>query len=46
VIGLRELSYFTTGAAALWLKTAWSLSALVPTKEEADEAYKKMKKSD
>lgn len=43
VIGLKELSYFTTGAAALWLKTAWNLSNLVPTREEADEAYKKMK---
>lgn len=44
VIGLKELSYFTTGAATLWLKTAWSLSTLVPTREEADEAYKQMKK--
>ena len=46
VIGLKELSYFTTGAAALWLKMAWSLSNAVPTREEADEAYKKMKKRD
>ncbi|KAL7502869.1 hypothetical protein ACHAWX_000542 [Stephanocyclus meneghinianus] len=44
VIGLRELSYFTTGAAALWMGTAWRLSNLVPTRKEAEEAYKKMKK--
>jgi ATP/ADP translocase len=44
-IGLKELSYFTTCAAALWLKTAWSLSNLVPTRAEADEAYNAMKKS-
>jgi ATP/ADP translocase len=46
VIGLRELSYFTTGAATLWMGTAWRLSNLVPTREEAEEAYKKMKKID
>jgi len=43
-VGLRELSYFTTGAAGLWLGTAWRLSTLVPTRAEAEEAYKKMKK--
>mmetsp|Transcript_2250 Transcript_2250/g.3325 ORF Transcript_2250/g.3325 Transcript_2250/m.3325 type:complete len:602 (+) Transcript_2250:91-1896(+) len=44
-IGLRELSYFTTGAASVWLVAAWKLSALVPTRAEAEEAYEKMKKS-
>lgn len=43
-VGLRELSYFTTGAAGLWLGTAWNLSNLVPTRAEAEEAYDKMKK--
>jgi len=43
-VGLRELSYFTTGAAGLWLGTAWRLSALVPTRAQAEEAYAKMKK--
>lgn len=43
-IGLRELSYFTTGAATLWFGTAWRLSTLVPTRAEAEEAYQKMKK--
>jgi len=42
--GLRELSYFTTAAAALWLGTAWRLSNFVPTRAEAEEAYKTMKK--
>eukprot|EP00985_Skeletonema_marinoi_P014983 scaffold7649_cov154-Skeletonema_marinoi.AAC.12 len=44
-IGLRELSYFTNGAASVWLVAAWKLSALVPTRAEAEEAYEKMKKS-
>ena len=43
-MGLRELSYFTTGAAGMWLGTAWRLSTLVPTRAQAEEAYKKMKK--
>lgn len=43
-VGLRELSYFTTGAASVWLVAAWRLSALVPTRAEAEEAYEKMKK--
>ncbi|KAL3788349.1 hypothetical protein ACHAW5_010554 [Stephanodiscus triporus] len=43
-MGVRELSYFATGAAGLWLCAAWRLSNLVPTKEEAEEAYRKMKK--
>jgi ATP/ADP translocase len=43
-MGPRELSYFTTGAAGLWLGTAWRLSALVPTRAQAEEAYVKMKK--
>lgn len=43
-MGLRELSYFTTGAASIWLGAAWKLSALVPTRAEAEEAYEKMKK--
>lgn len=43
-MGLRELSYFTTGAAGMWLGTAWRLGNLVPTRKEADEAYEKMKK--
>ena len=43
-IGLREQSYFTTGAATLWFGTAWRLSTLVPTRAEAEEAYQKMKK--
>lgn len=43
-MGLQELSYFTTGAAGLWLGMAWRLSNLVPTRAEAEEAYEKMKK--
>lgn len=43
-MGLRELSYFTTGAAGMWLGTAWKLSNLVPTRAQAEEAYEKMKK--
>jgi len=43
-MGLRELSYFTTGAAGVWLGTAWRLSNLVPTRAQAEEAYEKMKK--
>ena len=43
-MGLRELSYFTTGAAGAWLGTAWKLSTLVPTRAEAEETYNKMKK--
>lgn len=46
VVGLRELSYLTTGAAGLWLSAAWRLSNLVPTRAQAEEAYKKMKKKD
>mmetsp|Transcript_2435 Transcript_2435/g.4552 ORF Transcript_2435/g.4552 Transcript_2435/m.4552 type:complete len:376 (-) Transcript_2435:42-1169(-) len=42
-VGPRELSYFTTGAAGLWLGTAWRLGNLVPTRAQAEEAYKKMK---
>jgi ATP/ADP translocase len=42
-VGLRELSYLTTGAAGVWLGAAWRLSNLVPTREQAEEAYKKMK---
>jgi ATP/ADP translocase len=45
-VGLRELSYLTTGAATLWLGAAWRLSNLVPTREQAEEAYKKMKKKE
>ena len=44
-IGLRELSYVTTGAASVWLAAAWKLSALVPSRAEAEEAYNKMKES-
>lgn len=43
-MGLRDLSYFTTGAAGMWLGTAWRLSNLVPTRAQAEEAYEKMKK--
>ena len=43
-VGLRELSYFSTGAAGLWLTTAWKLSNLVPTRAEAEINYAKMKK--
>ncbi len=42
-VGLRELSYLTTGAAGVWLGAVWRLSNLVPTREQAEEAYKKMK---
>jgi ATP/ADP translocase len=45
-VGLRELSYLTTGAAGVWLGAAWRLSNLVPTREQAEEAYKQMKKKD
>ena len=43
-MGLREFSYFSTGAAGLWLTTAWRLSNLVPTRAEAEINYAKMKK--
>lgn len=44
-MGVRELSNFATGAAGMWLVAAWRLSNLVPTKDEAEEAYREMKKS-
>ncbi len=43
-MGVRGLSHFATAAAGLWLVAAWRLSNLVPTKEEAEEAYREMKK--
>ena len=44
-MGVRGLSHFATAAAGLWLVAAWRLSNLVPTKEEAEEAYREMKKT-
>ena len=44
-MGVRGLSHFATAATGLWLVAAWRLSNLVPTKEEAEEAYRKMKKT-
>lgn len=44
-MGVKELSYFATGAAGMWLVAAWRLSNLVPTKDEAEEAYREMKKA-
>lgn len=43
-VGLRGLARGATGAAGLWLGTAWRLGALVPTRAEAEAAYDKMKK--
>mmetsp|Transcript_15440 Transcript_15440/g.25711 ORF Transcript_15440/g.25711 Transcript_15440/m.25711 type:complete len:102 (+) Transcript_15440:293-598(+) len=37
--GLQELSMLSTGASLLWLKAAWNLSDLVPTRKEASDQY-------
>lgn len=36
---LQQLSILSDVAALLWVKTAWDLSALVPTRKEAQDAY-------
>ena len=41
--GLQQLSILSSGVSLLWLGTAWRLSNLVPTRAEAEEAYKKEK---
>jgi ATP/ADP translocase len=36
---LHQLSIFSDVMALAWAKTAWDLSALVPTRKEAQDAY-------
>jgi ATP/ADP translocase len=38
---LHQLSIFCDISALFWVKTAWTLSNLVPTRKEAQEAYTK-----
>jgi len=40
--GLSELSRLTCVASLVWAKCTWSLSNLVPTKAEAEEAFAKI----
>jgi hypothetical protein len=39
--GLQQLSILSTVVALAWLRTAWQLSNLVPTHEEAQDVYNK-----
>ena len=43
--GLRELTYTTSFMALLWTIACFQLGYLVPSREEADNAYRKMKAS-
>jgi ATP/ADP translocase len=40
---LKELSIMSSLVSVAWLRTAWSLSNLVPTRAEADQSYEKLK---
>jgi len=42
---IQRLSILSTGASVLWLKAAWDLSRLVPTKQEASNLHASNKKS-
>jgi ATP/ADP translocase len=42
--GLQELSVLGNAVSFLWMGTAWRLSNLVPTRQEAEDAYNKEKK--
>ena len=42
--GVQQLSIISSGMAFLWLRTAWQLSLLVPTRQEAEEAHQGNKK--
>lgn len=44
--GLQELSILSNLVAFTWLSTAWKLSNLVPTREEAETVYLKAHKGD
>jgi ATP/ADP translocase len=39
--GLQELSILSSGVGLVWMRTAWQLSNHVPTRQEAEDAYKK-----
>jgi TLC ATP/ADP transporter len=39
--GLQQLSVLSTVVALAWMRTAWTLSNLVPTHEEAQDVYNK-----
>ena len=41
--GLQQKSYLGSIISIAWMQTAWRLSNLVPTRAEAEEAYKKEK---
>jgi ATP/ADP translocase len=41
--GLRKQGILSNAVSILWLKTAWSLSTLVPTRAEAEKAHKRNK---
>jgi len=42
--GIQELSTLSTLVAVGWMRTAWKLSNLVPTREEAEAVYAKEQK--
>jgi ATP/ADP translocase len=42
--GMRKLSVLSNLVSLAWLQTAWRLSNLVPTRQEAEEAHQKDKK--
>uniref|UniRef100_A0A7S1ZMJ9 ADP,ATP carrier protein n=1 Tax=Trieres chinensis TaxID=1514140 RepID=A0A7S1ZMJ9_TRICV len=44
-LGLRQLTWLTTAAAAVWLRFTWRLSNQVLTREEAQRAYEEKRKA-
>jgi ATP/ADP translocase len=43
--GIQELSIFSSAVSILWIITAWKVSNLVPTRQEAQDTYQKGKKA-
>lgn len=43
---LKELSILSSLASLAWLRTAWQLSNLVPTRAEANQSYQKVKEQE
>lgn len=43
--GLQKLSVLSTTVCLAWMRTAWSLSNMVPTRAEAEAAYTKQKRN-
>jgi ATP/ADP translocase len=44
-VGLQKLSVLSNLVCFAWMRTAWMLSNMVPTREEAEAAHKKGKKT-